>query len=359
MNRIILLVIIGAVLGVIMILLFQERQRSNINNPIDSQQWTKYYSNPVLQGGLQGSWDEFRADPFVMKDGDFYKMWFGGYKPPVDSSMSGEFKETKGQIGFAESEDGISWRVHPEPVITNGPPGSPDFQIAEVPTVIKDGSRYEMWYSGKASDEAFNNIFHAVSSDRIHWTKDINNPVLRYSETSNAWNSWGVLEPTVAKEGNVYKMWYTGISADNPSNQKSMLIRLGYATSPDGSNWSVHEGNPVLDLAKIPLDDPNSKEAATFNTVFFVLNNGREYELWYFGGASPDIYATSQDGIHWMKQEGEVIPEGKEGEWDSWSVNSPSVVIEADGTYTMWYMGWTIDSKRGLQFGIGHARKSQ
>jgi len=332
-----------------------QKEKPLENQQISNIRWIKHSKNPVLEGGTQGSWDEYRADPFVMKNGDTYKMWYGGHKPPTDSGQAGEFQETKGQIGYAESKDGISWQVHPNPVVTNGPPGSPDFQVAEVPTVIKDGTRYEMWYSGKANDDALNNIFHAISSDGIHWVKDTANPVLRYSEIPNAWDSWGILEPTVITEGGVYKMWYTAISVDDSSNPTFMLIRLGYATSQDGSHWNVHEGNPVLDLAKISLADPNSKEATTFNTASFVLHNGKEYELWYMGGVSPDVYATSKDGIHWSKQEGMIISEGKEGEWDSWSLNSPSVVIEPDGTYTMWYMGWTVDLERGLRFGIGYA----
>lgn len=361
-SNILFIVFIVAIAGIIVMVLLNKLKNENMlekayERKLINGEWKKYSANPIIGGGKPGSWDEFRADPFVMKEDGIYKMWFAGHKPPEDSQQ-GEYKETKGQIGYAESQDGINWKIYPEPVLQNGPEGSYDFQVAEVPNVIKNGNIYEMWYSGKSSDNGLNNIFHATSNDGINWIKDHNNPVIKYSQAPNAWDSWGVLEPTVIKENNLYKMWYTGIAPDNPANPQFMKISLGYATSYEGSHWEPYSGNPIIHFAKIPLHEPASRKAAIFNTAFFVLNNGKEYELWYMGGASSDIYATSKDGINWRKYNIEILPEGKEGEWDSWSVNSPSIIIDEDGTYEMWYMGWNIDKVKGIAFGIGYAKKS-
>lgn len=58
----------------------------------------KYPDNPVLNVGPEGSWDEKAVvEPFVIVDGDTYKMWYGG------------FDGTNYRIGYATSPDGKTW----------------------------------------------------------------------------------------------------------------------------------------------------------------------------------------------------------------------------------------------------------
>ncbi|MBI4243625.1 MAG: hypothetical protein HY606_06005, partial [Planctomycetes bacterium] len=71
----------------------------------------------------------------------------------------------------------------------------------------------------------------------VDWVKYEGNPVL----TLGAYGSWEadhVHNAVVIKEGTIYKMWYNGYDG-----QRS---RTGYATSPDGVNWTKYSGNPVL-----------------------------------------------------------------------------------------------------------------
>jgi len=53
------------------------------------------------------------------------------------------------------------------------------------------------------------------------------------------WDGRRVIDPVVIKEGGIYKMWYTGEGLDSK-------WRIGYATSPDGINWTKYAWNPVL-----------------------------------------------------------------------------------------------------------------
>lgn len=133
--------------------------------------WKKYSGNPVIDAGNPVEWDWIKSDPFVLKDGGVYKMWFGA----SDGNNT--------RIGYAESPDGINWQVRSSSVVDVGLPGSFDTKDVETPAVAKVGGIYHMWYSGRKStgsasvtDDAFQ-IGHATSTDGINWTKDPQNPV--------------------------------------------------------------------------------------------------------------------------------------------------------------------------------------
>ena len=48
------------------------------------------------------------------------------------------------------------------------------------------------------------------------------------------------------REGDVYKMWYTGYNGAPSNIEGKAEYAIGYATSPDGVNWTKHEGNPIF-----------------------------------------------------------------------------------------------------------------
>lgn len=309
-----------------------------------SSNWVKYSQNPLISQGKTKSWDHGRGDPFVMRDGTLYKMWFGANNEKAGIT----------QVGYAESYDGIKWNMHSNPVLTPGTIKTHDATVVETPIVIKDETEYHMWYSsvnkfGGDGDESIYRIGHAVSQDGINWKKDANNPVVRpegnYLEGN--WSSWGVLEPTVIKEDGIYKMWFMGISA-KPPDYKTIHYEIGYATSVDGSEWQPYSNNPVLEIYKGPYENK------VINSAFFVLNDGKKYRLFYFGGDVPDIVADSKDGINWKKHEKTILPNGEAGSWDSWIVSSPTIIFD-EGKYKMWYSGGRIDENFNFHFGIGHA----
>ena len=130
-------------------------------------------------------------------------------------------------IGYATSFNGTDWVKHPGNPVLSGTPGEWDEGIIAWPAVIKNGGMYEMWYwSGWK-------IGHAMSSDGILWTKDANNPVLSAGQFGTA-----VAQPTVLLQGGVYKMWYR----QGPAAHSS----IGYATSSDGSHWTLWPRGWVL-----------------------------------------------------------------------------------------------------------------
>jgi PKD repeat protein len=290
--------------------------------------WTKYSSNPVMDIGSPGSWDDlYIENPFILKDGATYKMWFSG-----TDSVSQLWK-----IGYATSPDGITWTKYgPNPVVTLGAGGSWDDSYVWAPTVIKDGGTYKMWYSG--SDGSNYRIGFATSPDGIAWTKYAGNPVLDLGAGSS-WDDYLVYIPSVVYDGLAYHMWYSG---DDGS-----ITRIGYASSVDGITWMKSGSNPVLELGS-----PGSWDSGIV-WMPDVVPEGNVYRMWYGGDNDPVTlfdnkigFATSSDGVNWVRFSGNpVLEQGPGGSWDDFTVGSPSYLKDGN-SYRIWYSGGDGTNKR-------------
>jgi len=277
--------------------------------------WERY-PNAVIDIGAEGNWDDVHVShPSVFFDGSEYHMWYTG----DNGSQRG--------IGYAKSADGKIWEEYPgNPVLTDGIGDVWDGELVSQPCVRHDGTQYRMWYAG--CDGSSMRIGYATSSDGITWAKHASNPVIDLS----TWDAAGVSNPTVLYNGTQYQMWYTGYDGGN--------MRIGYATSDDGIVWIKPLSEPVIDL-----EDSWDSEGCSSPTV--VLTDeplGRQtYRMWYSGydGNSMRIgYATSSDGINWTKHASNpVFDLGDDGSSDSLGVSSPAVVF-VGSTYRIWHTGY-------------------
>lgn len=342
----IILVITGIFVAVVIgvAFLFVKKQEEATDNSM----LTKYAANPLFRQGTVNGWDFQPGDPFVMQDGGKYKMWFG----------ANEEARRITQVGYAESPDGITWTIHPEPVVRAGSQRTYDATVVETPTVVKDiDGTYHIWYGsvnkfGGDGDEAVYRISHAISRDGVQWTKNSDNPVLRPADLfANHWTSWGVLEPKVIKEGNEFRMWFVGLNAEAPE-YKTVRYRLGYATSADGSRWIMRE-EPLLEFCTGELGS-----SRIYNSAFDVVKISDRYEFFYLGGDCPDVHAISRDGISWTKQdiEGKILAPGPAGSWDDGIVSSPSVLVDGQ-KLRMWYSGAHITFLSKFVMGVGLAEE--
>ena len=127
----------------------------------------------------------------------------------------------------------VNWTKYPGNPVLTGQPGT-WYAYATMNSVLynADSSRYEMWFTAGAQIPYPYTIGFAWSSDGISWNVYSANPVL--TPTSGSWDAYMVLAPYVLRENGQYKMWYTGCATS------SILDRIGYATSPDGINWTKH-----------------------------------------------------------------------------------------------------------------------
>ena len=277
--------------------------------------WTKYSGNPVLNLGASGSWDDAGVIlPSVIFDSNTFKMWYHG----DDGSAT--------RIGYATSSDRVTWtKSMSNPVLVLGPSGSWDDASILEPSVLFDGSTYHMWYQG--FDGIKRQIGYATSPDGVTWTKSGSNPVLNLGP-SGSWDSSELRQPFVILDGELYRMWYTGSNGS--------IQQFGYATSTDGVSWIRHDG-PIMGRGGTGSWD------GVWMASPRVLMNGSSYEMIYsaFDGSSVRIgYATSQDGLAWIKYDGNpVLNQGSNGTWDDKFLFVGSVRLDVS-TYEMWYGGF-------------------
>lgn len=223
----------------------------------------------------------------------------------------------------------------PTPTPTRTPTSTPtvspwDAKRVASPRVIHDGTLYRMWYDGynPASPESGWAIGLAESTNGILWTKHPANPVLQPAG-GTAWDSNGRLQATVLKDGLTYKMWFSGTDGN--------LWQTGYATSPDGVAWTVYAGNPVLRVG------PSGSWDAMEANQPVVIKDGGLFKMWYVGcdaayTACSIGYATSTNGITWIKYAGNPVLTGTPGQWDGIIAMWLSV-LKNGNVYEMWYTG--------------------
>jgi DNA-binding MarR family transcriptional regulator/predicted GH43/DUF377 family glycosyl hydrolase len=254
----------------------------------------------VENGGLYDLF--FAKSPSVMKEGDIYKMWYGGWNG------------VKHNILYATSTNGKDWVKRDLPVVTTGLPGEYDDTGADIPKVIKDDGIYKMWYLG--NDSVNNRIMYAFSGDGIDWIKG-----------GDVFGETGVRPTSVLKDGNIFKMWY--------NYREDGKWKIYYAESSNGIEW-IKQGR-VLDTGDLgEPDDQHVSSAAV------IKENDDTYRMWYGGHNGDDgyriYYATSDNGIEWVKQ-GLAIDHGEPGEGDDNGSGSPCAIIDDDGVYKVWHSG--------------------
>ena len=252
------------------------------------------------------------------------------------------------QISLSDAQ--TTWYKYPgNPVFKHGESGEWDYLIFS-PSIIYEDSIYHLWYVGmERNSEGQGSVGYATSKDGIHWEKFEGNP-LKFTCKGDAWDN-AFLVVNVLKKDSMYYMWYTGESKKN-----CLDGYIGYAWSKDGINWIKHP-DPVLKPGKD--DDWDALYISTPKVMFDVHlpdKKGKQFHMWYTGvpDQMPRIhrvgYATSDDGIHWKKFEGNpVMNIGKPGSWDSrWVV--ASTIIFNGASFEMWYYGFN-----DVMQGIGYA----
>ncbi|TSC86911.1 MAG: hypothetical protein G01um10148_16 [Parcubacteria group bacterium Gr01-1014_8] len=264
-----------------------------------------------------------------------YKMWFMGWAAYTCNNPGGFTPGTPcDAIFYARSANGLSWQVYKgdsggtpqydttmtaslwKPVITAGSTYYDGVHNGD-PSVVKIGADYYMVYSatgndldGKASgqagdtDQDFQGIMAAVSTDGIHWQKATKPYFVSPTEAGKQDNLNGNMyhRPSLMYENGKFRMWF--------------------------DYWNT-TGGLVMGYAELPLASPTQSAflAGTFTGVN-VGDNPQMYAFpnpdvikvnstYYAYGDPPQQYdqatqdpwqarkiteATSPDGIHWTTQ---------------------------------------------------------
>lgn len=216
-----------------------------------------------------------------------------------------------------EVSDGeIVW-IKMDMVMDIGNPGDFDDSGADCGYVMFDEGIYKVWYSG--SDGKNWRIMYATSPDGFMWTKY--GVVVDLGPPGSYDDDYAAFPSVLKDESGTYYMWYVGQST------ASWGWRILYATSNDGINWLKYG----VIFSKTPAK-------AVAHPRVLIDENGL-YRMWYseYDKAHWRIgHATSGDGFTWNDQ-GVVLDIGAPGDPDSLYVYFPTVMIETDGTYIMFY----------------------
>ncbi len=191
-----------------------------------------YPKNPILRPS-NGFQSKRLYNPSVIKEGKKFYMF---YRAESDDSLTG-------RIGLAESEDGINFVCHKEPLLS--PSNDFDRGGCEDPRIVKFGDTYYLTYVGNSLRYGVSNICLAISKDLLHWEKL--GPVL----TERPWD-WdkgqlkaGVIVPEMI-DGK-FVMYFMG-------EEKPWQTAIGIAYSDDLINWYEPIDKPVLEPRKEYFD---------------------------------------------------------------------------------------------------------
>jgi predicted GH43/DUF377 family glycosyl hydrolase len=239
------------------------------------------------------------------------------------------------QLSYASEGQWVKYSgnpvVSPTPMVLTTSAGSWDSAYVVSPRVLYDGALYRMWFNG-GNMSGFTGIGYATSSNGVAWTEH-SGPVLVPSRYG-AWDSASVEVGSVLWNGTLFLMWYRG--TNSTTNQEGAI---GLAHSKDGVTWTKSSRNPVLTAS----DTDHGYIASPY-----VIKTELTYTMWYVGrnasSTKPSpyssiLYATSYDGIKWMKALSPVFtPSSDPSAWDSGAVYSPSVYFNGTA-FGLWYSG--------------------
>ncbi len=286
-----------------------------------------------IYSSVLNSWEHKGIEsPSVIFDG-IYKMWYAGTD-----------ENNKRRIGYATSPDGINWTRLKNNLCTTNSKGngcvldvgnkmSWDADHIYGMSVVADPaapetSRYKMWYTGAANALALKNgrwrTGLAFSSDGVIWRKFHGNKCQSNTNTSScvfdpgapgSWDEVVAAAPSViidseASSSERYKMWYEGCLYSDKAPEH--VCRIGYATSPDGVEWTRYKENRCPNFSHgqgCVFDTGNTGTWDDLRVIQpVVIKTKGQYEMWYAGQSSEDNkfrtgYASSSDGIKWVRHE--------------------------------------------------------
>jgi predicted GH43/DUF377 family glycosyl hydrolase len=202
--------------------------------------------------------------------------------------------------------------------------------------VLREAGQYWMWFSWRPRKS----LALVRSRDGIHWGKPV---IVLGPDPATGWED-DVNRPAIVRRPDGYHLWYTG--------QAHGHSWIGYATSADGVEWKRRSPRPVLSP-----DQPWEKAAVMCPDVLWDAKRGR-FRMWYSGGAQyePDAigYATSSDGVRWIKRSGNPVFQAKpDTPWERRKVTACQVVPHG-GWYYMFYIGFR--DVNHAQIGLARSR---
>lgn len=176
-----------------------------------------------------------------------------------------------------------------------------------------------------------NTIRITYSKNGIDWSQ----PFDIFSGRLGMWDSIVNRASFVIKDGRCY-MWYTG--------QCDGISSIGIAVCEDGVHFKRYRSEPII-TAEMEYEG-----VSVMNPCVIWDNEDEKFKMWYSAGENyePDVvcYATSDNGIEWVKHRKNPVLEKGIELYDRAKVGGCEVLKKED-KYYMFYIGYeNIDNAR-------------
>lgn len=160
----------------------------------------KLRQTPILERSEKELY--FRCGPFVLKDGNLFKMWYvAGSSWTVVAGKEVPVYELK----YLESVDGISWDPSGRSCLNLCDPDEHGFGR---PFVVKEDGLYKLFYSIRRRSLAAYSLGYAESRDGISWQR--HDHLLNLDVSREGWDSEAISYSAVIKVKDRTYMFYNG-----------------------------------------------------------------------------------------------------------------------------------------------------
>lgn len=133
------------------------RQRLGVARSADGIHWTRLRSNPILELGEDGAFDENGlGEPAVWYSNGSYWMLY-----------TGRDRAENRRMGIARSQDGVKWSKLAAPVISGSEPWNATVVCDPTVEVLPDGVR--VWFGGGNRAHPVENIDGQIGLGTLHW----------------------------------------------------------------------------------------------------------------------------------------------------------------------------------------------
>jgi beta-1,2-mannosidase len=142
------------------------------------------------------------------------------------------------RIGYADSADGLHFKVRPRPVLEPEAPYETGGGV-EDPRLVRIGGTYYLTYTGYNGKDA--QLCLATSKDLIHWQRmGVILPAYK-GAWNTKWTKSGAILPQKVKGR--WWMYYLGTRTDPDGQERDYM---GIASSPDLLHWADASSAPVM-----------------------------------------------------------------------------------------------------------------
>ena len=201
------------------------------------------------------------------------------------------------------------------------------------PSVIKEGNTYRMWFTG-GDMKGLNHVrvYHATSVNGTDW--NINTTPIVKEGPKGSWDDERTETPSVIKVGSTYHMYYTGFKTGDPVAR----FNIGHATSKDGLKWTKDPRNPIVrnhnDVSKWGLYYV-AEPGAVYNPKdrLFYLYYGTAKGNFDYHGKRENLQSTSAIVLATSKDGSRFVPFDRDGDGNQDAVYKPTNYYTTDRYY--------------------------